>query len=436
MGLIDDKKSIFTTIGAYTSVVQSGKIPDSTNKFPSINNKKEIVPFLLDTLKVVVGSDGLQTLTGELFTDLIDNVEPKLKEAIKKQTIQYNAGDNLPAEFTTGNGYRMKVKDLDISGKLKTSPTSEEGNVLYSDNTIDFDKTARDAIVNAGTWTNFGSALTMKYDVNTDELIFKENPALGTTIGTFANAYINDITLINKKEFITNVMNKIFGTVTKAQGRTVEETYQELVVEKLLEQITNDEETIELSPEDSAELQALAEQLVAGVVFYDMGCGIMGSSLPLSGLTQLVNSISGSTDPNFVGEEMAKIADTTTSNPEVTQANKQTVRDNFFQRLIKYIQNEFAKIMATTPQIRTLLGIMSAFENNGVPKIGDPKEDLKKFKTVINCNIKAIMKLLNEFIFNMVIRFLISLLNPVIRKIIKEKITQYAAIIKGLVTKN
>ena len=65
MGLIDNKKNVFTTIGAYTSLQQSGTLPNPTNVFPSINNKKDIVPYLLDVLKVVVGSNALQELTGQ-----------------------------------------------------------------------------------------------------------------------------------------------------------------------------------------------------------------------------------------------------------------------------------------------------------------------------------------------------------------------------------
>jgi hypothetical protein len=71
MGLLDQKKNIFTTIGAYTSMAQSGSMPDTTNIFPSINNKKDIVPLLLDVMKVVVGTDALQQLTGQLFTKFV-----------------------------------------------------------------------------------------------------------------------------------------------------------------------------------------------------------------------------------------------------------------------------------------------------------------------------------------------------------------------------
>ena len=79
MGLIDQKKDVFTTIGAYTSMMNAGNLPNITNLFPSINNKKDIVPYLLDILKVVVGTDALQQLTGKLFTDFITKIEPDLK---------------------------------------------------------------------------------------------------------------------------------------------------------------------------------------------------------------------------------------------------------------------------------------------------------------------------------------------------------------------
>ena len=85
MGLIDDKKNVFTTIGAYTSFMERSKNQknDGTNLFPSINNKKDVVPYLLDVLKVVVGSDALKQLTGDLFVKFTDIAEPKIKETLK-----------------------------------------------------------------------------------------------------------------------------------------------------------------------------------------------------------------------------------------------------------------------------------------------------------------------------------------------------------------
>jgi hypothetical protein len=138
MGLRDDKKKIFTTISSYTSMMQSINATDTTNIFPSINNQKDIVPFLLDTMKVILGTDALQQTVGQLFTKFVDKIEPTLKTALKKQVTQFNANDPLPNSFTTG--ISVKVKDIDIAGKLKTNPNSQGGSLLYDTVNLNLDR--------------------------------------------------------------------------------------------------------------------------------------------------------------------------------------------------------------------------------------------------------------------------------------------------------
>ncbi len=434
MSLSDDKRNIFTTIGSYTSVIQTINATDTTDLFPSINNKKDIVPFLLDILKTVAGTDALQGLTGELFTNFIDKIEPQLKAALKNQVAQYNASQNLPNYFlSTGTGVRIKAKDIDISGKLKTNPQSVDGQLLYDNSAPNFDNSAYNAIVNGN--ATFGN-LNMKYLASTDELVFNQNGG-ASTIGGWANDYIDGLKIINKKEFISNVMNKMYGTITKSQGKTVNDAYQELVVDQLILQLVNDDDTFEISAEDNAALLRRAEEIINGTVNYDMGCGVMSANLPLSGLTSLINNISGTTgqatDPNYVGNQINNTIDQSVQNKEVADANKQTVKDGFFQRLINLITQTLAQALSATPQIRALLAIISAFQNQGITKIGNAKDDLVKFKTLLKCIVNMAMRLINEFIFNLIKKFLVILLKPLILKIIKEKITQYSAIIKSLI---
>ena len=177
--------------------------------------------------------------------------------------------------------------------------------------------------------------------------------------------------------------------------------------------------------------------MVDGVVYYDMGCGIMQASLSLSGMSALISNISGSTDPFFVGNQINNTINQSTANtPAVAEANKQTVKDGFFQRIIKLITQTLAMAVTTSPQIRTLLAISTAFQHNGVPQIGNPLDDLKKSRIYLSCVIKDAMRMINRFIFNLVITFLIALLNPVGRALIKEKVNQYIGILKSLTAEN
>jgi hypothetical protein len=429
MGLADKKKSIFTTIGSYTSMMQGGTLPETTNLFPSINNKKDIVPLMLDIMKVVVGSDALQELTGQLFTKLTDVVEPVLKTAVKNQAVQSNAGDAVPSSFVT-NGYDVKVKDIDVNGLFKTNPNSTAGNMLYDKSKPNFNKLAYQAI-QAGTAT-FGNLL-ITYNSTNDTFNFKPNGPT-TNIGDFLNTFVGNMEIVNKKTFVTNVMNQIYGTISHSQGKTVEQIAEELQVQKLIDQLINDDDSFVILPGDLDAILQQAQQIANGVIYYDMGCGIMEASLPLSGLSALIGSISGSTDPFFVGNQVnATIAESTKNTPAVSEANKQTVKDGFFQRLIKLITSTLAQAVCTAPQIRTLLGIISGFQNQGQVQISKAKDDLKKFKVYLKCIIKAAMALINKFIFDLVAMLLNKLVQPVVKAIIMEKINQYIGILQSLI---
>src|ERR1035437_8085782 len=433
MGLIDDKKNVFTTIGAYTSLKQEKTLPDTTNSYPSVNNKKDIVPFLLDVLKVVVGSEALKQLTGELFTNFIAGVEPQMKSSLTKQTVQYNADNSLPTSFKT-TGVNVPVKDIDVYAKLKTDPNSAHGDLLYDNTKPNFDSKARQAIQNAGTDTTYNNMI-INYNSSTDSFNFKPTTTSSSgTIGDWTGDYIKNTEIINKKEFLTNTMNAVYGNVTANQNKTVEQVYQELQINKLLDQLINDNDSFEISPSDYDALLQQAQALVNGVVYYDMGCGMIGAKLPLSGMTNLISQISGATDPFAVGNTVEATIDKSTANVQATAAeNKQTIKDGFFQRLIKAITLSLTQAVTTAPQIRTILAITSAFQNNGNVQLGKPKDDMKKNKIFVKCLTQDVMRMINKFIFDLVVVFLVALLTPIIKKIIREKINQYIGIIKSLV---
>jgi len=436
MGLIDDKKNVFTTIGAYTSFMERSKNQknDGTNLFPSINNKKDVVPYLLDVLKVVVGSDALKQLTGDLFVKFTDIAEPQIKESLKKQMIQHNSGSQLPAYFkSTGSGIDIPVKDIDVFGKLKTNPASSTGSLLYG-TTDTFDSKAYEAFTSGFTTYN---NVEIRYDSITDKFNFKATPASSTqNIGQWLGNYIDDTVIINKKEFLTNVMNAVYGSVTANQNKTVEQVYNELQVSKLIDQLLQDDDSFEISQSDYDTLLEQAQALIDGVVYYDMGCGIIGAELPLDDMVDLIQQISGSTDSFAVGNLVEGTIEQSTANiQETQQENKETIKDGFFQRIIKMVQQILAQLMTSSPQVRMLQAIISAFESpTGTPKIGDPKTDMKKFKIFIKCMLNDLMRMINQFIFELIVSFLIAMLVPIVKRIIQEKINQYVGILKSLIT--
>jgi len=433
MSLADKKRSVFTTIGSYNSLMEQGEDVLQTDLFPSINNKDDIVPFLLDVLKTVAGTEAIKEAIGGMFGELVDEVEPKLKTALKKQFIQSNSNEVLSSSFMT-NGITVPVKDIDISGKFKVNPSSSEGNLIYGSTTNSFNSTAYDAILNAGDFEGFNN-LRIKYLEASDS--FQITPSGATvTIGTFFETYIDDTELVNKKELVSAVMDNFYGTLAKNQNKTVEQTYEELLVETQLQQVLNDDDSFVVAPEKFDELLSKARELTAGEVNYDLGCGLMPASLDFNNFSETVTSIIGSTDPFFIGNQLGATINDSTSALEETQdlttENQETIKDGFFQRIINIFTVKMLEATVTAPQVRALLGMMSALQNNGTTLLGNASEDMENFKTCIKCMSKEIMSLIAEFIFALAISYLIKLIKPVILKVIKEKINQYAAIITSL----
>ena len=437
MGLVDDKKSIFTTIGAFTSLKEAKNLPDSTNSFTSINNKKDSVSFLLDILKVVAGSTALKELIGKLFTILVDTIEPLLKTQLKCQMIQYNSNDILPTYFrSNGLGLIIPVKSIDFYNKFKINPNTLIGSLIYDKLNPNFDYFARQAIVNNDTDVTYKN-LIIRYESSTDNFILRANNSTDFIGDWFIN-FIDETNIINKKEFMSNTLNAIYGTLTANSGKSVEQISKEQKTNKIIEQLTenvDDDNSFIVSQNDIDSILTESENLSKGVVYHNMGCGLVEASLELTDLSNVISQISGSTDPFLVGNVINSTVDSSMSNnKDVGSENDNTIKDGFFQKLIKAFTVSLTYYMTTAPQIRMLLAVKSAFENNGVVNLTEPQNDLSSFKVFIKGVIKLVMGLINEFIFGLITSYLISLLKPIIKKIIKEKINQYIGIIKSLVS--
>jgi len=173
-----------------------------------------------------------------------------------------------------------------------------------------------------------------------------------------------------------------------------------------------------------------------GVLYYDMGCGLLESILPESGMTSLIGEISGSTDSFVTANAIeATIDESTKNNPNAVNENKDTIRDGFFQKIIEIFTVKLVKAVTATPQIKMLLSLSESFQNDGNFSIDDTNKYLETQKTFIKCLIKDIISMISEFIFKLAISYLIAILTPVIKKILKERINQYVRSIKSLVSR-
>jgi hypothetical protein len=432
MSIVNDKKSIITEISVLNSIGKTAELPDSNFTFPSINNKNEPIPFMLDLLTATIGSEALQRTTGDIMTKFIRSVEPDLKDNLKKQSVTFNSDQTLPAGFAAG--YQVPLKKVDQFNKLKTDPSSQSGSLLYADNPNGFDKVAYNAVLTPGSDVTFGN-LKMNYDSVTDQMTFKPtNPA--DTIGSFVNSYIDNLTIVNEKEFTTNVMEAIYGTTSKAAKKNVNTLVEEEKIRALLQKLIEGDDTASVSDDELQALQDLAKNKNLGIVPVDVGCSIIDSSLSLDEIQDLISANTGSTDPVFVGNNYNKLMENSFGkNPaQVNPRNKNAVRDGFFKRLIKTILNTIVFALTSTPQIRVLMMLLNGFKNNdNVNFPANSTDDINSQKNFVKCLSDSAGSLLNEFIFNLLKTELIKLIIPVITLLVREKIDAFIRIIQSLI---
>ena len=438
MGLIDEKQDIFTQIGALTSIAGEVDLPDPTNSLASINNTNEIVPFLLDMLTVLVGSESLKTTVGEVMTGYIDNVEPTLKTSLKQQFSTFNTDQTLPTGFAT-SGYSFNMSQIDLGEKLKNDPNSQVGSLLYNDTANDFDNKLYEAILLPGVAITF-NVITLTYDNIGDTVTIK--PVNGAqTIGDFTEEYIDSLNIINKKGFISKFIDLLFGTITNNEDKTLDKVIDEEKVALTIQKIINQEEDITINDDELKRLQQAAEDKLAGLEYYDVGCGLIPNNVTLDNLEGLISGTTGSSDPLTVGNayvdtllegfEDANVTGSTAVSDRATE-NASAVKDGFFKRLINSIVNILVEAVTTPPQIRALLGMFTGFKNNDIPELGNPLNDIQNNRNLIDCLSKSARNTINEFLFNLVKKELIKLIVPISKIILKEKINQYLGIIQSL----
>lgn len=435
MSLRDSKKDIINTIGAYTSLANEVELPEGNDVFSSLNENKNPLPFLIDMLKVINGSEGVKNMTGELISGILDDIEEESKNTLITQFIGPNEGDEIPDEFKyDGPGYDIPIKDIDLNGMFKTDPSSDIGGLLYGDNPNDFNQKLYESIVADGTEVEY-NGLVMVYDDVSERINFRSSNN-NNTVGSWFSDFIGGVTLFNKKRFIANLLSLVFGNLMSRQDKSIEQIREEKTINQVLDNLVNEEERYELNDNERIKINNDSINIKNGFIEYNIGCRIKLIPLNQETYEETVNNILDTNNPNTITDSMTTSIESSFANNETENLynrNKETIHDGFFEMIINFIKFELIKELTTTPQIRTLLSISNTIKNNGIYEFTNPIDDLKKNVTFIKCIIKHISNAINRYIYNFVVDILSRLILPIARQIAREKIMTYINILRSLI---
>lgn len=429
--VIKAKKDIFNQISAFTSLKEIELKPNNLfDSISSINNSKDVVPFLLDLSTSLVGSDGLENKFGLLFTQFISEYEIKSKELLQKQFLGVNSNLQLPTSFIN-NGINIPIKNLDDMGNLKTSKTDPLGELIYDDTTDNLTTKLKNSIISPNTVIQYNN-LNLVYNENTQVVNIK--PLSSGTISNFMSGYINNLPDINKKEIIADILNSVYGIKTKEQDKTVNEIRNEVEIDLIIDKLLT-EEDLSLTEDDLIVINDIADEIFKGFNEIDLGCGFIINEITIDELVQISNSISDSDDPFEISNSVNDLF-LNSLDEDSDDSNKTNLKDSFIKRLINILKSRIIKDIIFSPDKKLLFYLNQSIQNNqnidfNINSINFVKDNLN----LIKCVSDDVKSLFIEFIFNLVKTEILEITKPVLQKIIKEKINNYTIILRSLINR-
>lgn len=436
MSIRSNKRDVLTTIGAYTSLARERGLPIGNDTFSSLNENKNPTRFLLDILKVTMGSNGIRTLIGEFFVNIVDLFEPPIKDALLFQIVSLNHNDDLPQEFVN-DGINIPIKDIDPFNVFKVNPVSSVGELLYGENLDNFNHAVFDAINADGTDIEYGN-IVLNFDSVTEEINVK--PKNGNQkINNFFNDYIENATLIERDVFSANVLDLIFGSITFNKNKSIEEIYEEKKIERKIDNLINHvfedksaEEILNIE-NNLVEIYDQTVDLKNGVRNVFMGCEIVKIPETFEVIEDGINLFASETNPNRISNKFDEMILNSSEASGIPLKNKNTLLDNAYDNIIDLIKHEIIKLTILSPEILLMFHLSNTFKNEMIYEKASINNFLSDNINLINCLIKRVLNEFNKFIFNLVLEALKQIIKPIISIIIREKITQYIRLLKSLI---
>jgi hypothetical protein len=433
MGIIDQKLAVFGQISALRTLNEDFPKFNLTNSFPSVNNEKDGLAFIIDLLKALVGYEELRDILIDTLTFDMDDIESAIKLAVKKdlkKLVNCGVDPSIPdflkhqSVSLSGTGVDLNLNGIDFTGLMYIDPEGSLGNLFYDDvtngvNSTDFNTFLYNTVQSDGTQENWGTnttsnnILSLEFNsvgavnntLNISASQFYSTPANGKTLTDLNNDYIDSIKLFDSAKLINNIIDTLFGSVTVNLNKTRKQLEQEAKVENIVNSIINtdeddviDDNFFTFTNEEIRFQEEIADNRRKGIrkVFT---CREVISEVSVDSLTTLQEALSGTTTKveekqaysdaiNAMGDESGDNAD---------EQDKYNIKLSFIEGLIKKIMLAIVNALLSPKVIllfalnhKIINGLTSSFDG----AIDFMKQNKALIRNVINSVRDTIVKIL------------------------------------------
>lgn len=314
MLIFNDKQDIISRIKSLRSLLSNDfDFNNPTNSFQSINNRENIIEFLIDLLKSLVGWDSLKQEVIQLLSYQITPIEVAIKLILKNILKKYffcNTDSIIPSKYICNQpdttGLNIPITSIDFFQLLKIDPTSETGQMLYGNQQLDLNTFLYDVIQENGnplswqgiidvTFYETGQVVEGVPTNNVFNVCINES-YLGLTVHQFVNNFIDSIGILQLELLVSRVFDGIFGTLNRFEQNCFERVKNEeefnLFVNKIIDfpDTVIDNSFFEFSNLENNELRDNITNRTRGLA-YVKECCFTTQEMDFNDLSDLINDL-------------------------------------------------------------------------------------------------------------------------------------------------
>ena len=420
MSIKDKKQKVFGEIAAAKTMVSGLPKLKTTNSFPSVNNGTDIILFLSDLVKSLVGQKEFVKVIVETLTKYLDRIEKDLKQTIKtvlKSMVSCGLNPSIPSFLKppSGNGVVISVDKIDFFDQLKIDPNTPVGGLLYNDITSpltdssDFNTFLYGVIQDPDVTHTWQNILDVKFEQNgtgnnpNNSLIIKVNPSYNNkSINQLNDNYVDSLNIIGAQNIINKIIDILFGSITVQTPKTRKQLEKETEINDIIDRLANADVNSEINDDyftftnsEIARQQEIANNRKNGIIKLKTSVSFNGS-MPIEQLTSFTDEYNQTSSlvekrtviTNSINNMAEDLASQTPDNQD-----KQTIKISFVGDMIKSLIKSIANVVIS-PKIIIIFLINFKILYGENAEYTDAKDFIKKNRSLFTAIFKEVTQII------------------------------------------
>lgn len=421
MSILSDKSDIFENVAILKTTADLYLNQNSTSygtfgSSSSLNNKDPFL-FIIDILKVLAGSNSIQTIITQIFS-FLPKLENNFKVKLKSEFAALNGNKNNLLSNDIKNGLSININKIDFYGDLFTTDNT------YLD---DYKQNLISSMKSPNSIVNLGNGLYSQYNSSNGNFIITPINVNQNQID-FINNIIDSTNFINTQTLLATTMDIIFNASNKSKDEISLNDKLDKILNKFITNSDTDDSYFSFNVDELIDNDKKTIQ--SNNLNTNVGSKIIVSSLNSNDINNIVSNVTFPISKNTISNTLNSALSTIINNNTIDQNDTQSVSNDFLNQLTIGLKTNILRNFILSPQLNIIYTLNQSLITNNT---FDPIGDLSQRKNLSQCVTNQIINDLIESIFELIKKELLVIVGTVADIYIKESITKYTNILKSLI---